>query len=623
MNFKLHFLILFPPVYLSKDFLPEWFLWVIGLELVLLSLFKIPKILGYLNPLLIYFIFQSVGIQIIPETMIPTLCILILSQKIIDKEKNIDQAYFTFLWFGIFALFAVNLYYLSYSLIVFILFFVSQNSSSTTGIWSSISKYKKQLLLTFLIATALFIFFPRFNSFLPSANKNLQGKIGYSTDINNSSTANLNLSSNTAFYAELSKKLPTESLYWRGRIHTKTDGYNWRTLNVPSARSISNPTDGQQLVISKMKYEQDFNGDVILLDNPVKVIESNLRTYKVNSTNEFKLYRANKKVIITAESLIGQKKSTRVKLSQAELKHYLQLPAFTPKRLKSFLNNIKDHNSSKSIIEAFSRFIIEEEFSYTLSPGPLPTMNSFLIAKKGYCTHFASFLGVVLRLKSIPTRLVSGFQGGFYNQVGSFYEIRSNDAHAWVEYFENGVWLRVDPTAFISPDRIQFGGERFLTASRSENLSKSGQFSSFFYQSKQYFDNLDYKVSLFFDNFNKESQKNLSQKFKLTLQEFTYVGLLLVLLLVSIFYFLSHKKTKIKRHPMDAYLKKLDKYLKNKEKKTFNQKTIEQMNNIVIDSIKIQSEREIALNIINEYQKLRFSNYTNEKPIRDLFRRFL
>lgn len=607
-------------MYLAKDFLPIWFVWVIGVELLLLSVFKVPKFFGYINPIIIYFIFKTVGLQIIPETMIPTLAVLILAQKIIDKHNGVNQAYFSFLWFGIFSLFAVNLYYLTYSLIVFILFFLRQNRTGGSGVLSSLIRYKRQLFITFIIATALFIFFPRFNSFLPSANNNLRGKIGYSTEIDNSTTVDLNLSSNTAFYAELSTQLPTENLYWRGRVHSKTDGYNWRTTSVPSARFNNKIFDDAEVITAQMKYEQDFNGDVILLDQPIKVLDSNLRTYKVYSTNEIKLYLPNKKVIVSAQSTLRRPQNNDKSLSKTERAHYLQLPTFTPNILKNFIADIEGINSPAEIIQKVSDYIIKEEFSYTLSPGLMPTMGSFLSTKKGYCTHFASFLGVVLRLKNIPARLVSGFQGGFFNTVGNYYEIKSNDAHAWVEYFDQGNWKRVDPTAFVSPDRIQFGGERFLTLNSNEIISQQGQVNSLFYQAKQYLDNLDYKVSLFFDNYNKDSQKDLSKMVKLSLKEFTYIGFFLLIIIISLFYFLGQKKTKPKMHPMDQYLKRLDTILRNKKDKTAKQKTIEQMKKVVEESNIVQSKKITALEIIDEYEKLRFSHYVDERVIKNLFK---
>lgn len=61
-----------------------------------------------------------------------------------------------------------------------------------------------------------------------------------------------------------------------------------------------------------------------------------------------------------------------------------------------------------------------------------------------------------MRAAGIPSRLVAGYQGGVYNKVGDFYNIRQADAHVWVEvWLEEAGWVRIDPTAAIAPNRIE------------------------------------------------------------------------------------------------------------------------------------------------------------------------
>lgn len=614
MNTNFKFLALFPPLFLARDFLPDWYILVIGLYLMLLSLSKLPKFIGYLLPILIYFVFQSVGVQIIPETTIPCLAILILAQLTIDRAKGRFSNYLGFLWFGIFSLFSVNLYFIIYSIVIFIFFFVSEYKAVGDDYKNSLKtifKYKKQLLITIITSCLLFIFFPRFNSFLPSANNRVQGKVGYSQTINNTMTSDLALSSNTAFYAELSKTLPPESLYWRGRVHNFTDGYNWRHTQSPTRRSPSVLSNIQRLT-TQIKYEQDFGKDIIILDTPIKIVESNSRIHTINSTNEKKLYTSKKKVIFTSQSSLDNP-FQKTQLSNSEKVFYLQLPSFTPKVLQSINKMFEGAAGTNEIIDRFSSYIIEAKFGYSLSPGSMPSMAIFLEKKIGYCTHFASFLGIILRMNGVPARLVSGFQGGTLNKIGKYYEIKSNDAHAWVEYFDDGQWNRVDPTAFISPERIQFGGDRFLTTSPAERESNVGARFPFFYQLKQYVDNLDYKVSLFFDNYNKDKQKSLSNLLKLSLKQFLIIGALMIISLLILFYILYGKKIKTKPHPMDKYLDALDKKLKHKKIKLSKQLTIK-------DMIELIKHNEPSLLVLKEYEKLRYSKYSDEKRIKELLR---
>ena len=54
---------------------------------------------------------------------------------------------------------------------------------------------------------------------------------------------------------------------------------------------------------------------------------------------------------------------------------------------------------------------------------------------------------VILREMGIPARLVTGFLGGEFNNLGDYYLVRESDAHAWVEvYFPEYGWVSFDPT---------------------------------------------------------------------------------------------------------------------------------------------------------------------------------
>ncbi|MDH2915434.1 MAG: transglutaminase domain-containing protein, partial [Gallionella sp.] len=110
-------------------------------------------------------------------------------------------------------------------------------------------------------------------------------------------------------------------------------------------------------------------------------------------------------------------------------------------------------------------------FEYTLEP-PLLGINSvddFLFTtKKGFCEHYAGSFVFLMRAAGVPARVVTGYQGGEYNSLGGYYILRQEDAHAWAEVWLSGQgWVRIDPTAAISPARIQIG----LSAALPDNAA--------------------------------------------------------------------------------------------------------------------------------------------------------
>ena len=67
-------------------------------------------------------------------------------------------------------------------------------------------------------------------------------------------------------------------------------------------------------------------------------------------------------------------------------------------------------------------------------------------ARRGHCEYFSTAMAVLLRAVDVPTRNVTGFFGGRYNDYGGYYALRQGDAHSWVEAYLDGRWITFDPT---------------------------------------------------------------------------------------------------------------------------------------------------------------------------------
>ena len=84
-----------------------------------------------------------------------------------------------------------------------------------------------------------------------------------------------------------------------------------------------------------------------------------------------------------------------------------------------------------------------------VTPGVDPVEDFLFNKKRGHCEHFAAAMVVLLRSLGIPSRMVTGFKGGEWNEYGDFYIIRQRDAHAWVEVrlpVTTPFWVSFDPT---------------------------------------------------------------------------------------------------------------------------------------------------------------------------------
>lgn len=87
-----------------------------------------------------------------------------------------------------------------------------------------------------------------------------------------------------------------------------------------------------------------------------------------------------------------------------------------------------------------------------------PVESFVLHTRRGHCELFASALTLAARSLGVPARIVNGYYGGDWNDVGKFLLIRQQHAHSWVEAWLDGRWQRLDPTP---PVRWQMSGVRF------------------------------------------------------------------------------------------------------------------------------------------------------------------
>ncbi|BBD79622.1 tansglutaminase-like enzymes, putative cysteine proteases [Aerosticca soli] len=111
-----------------------------------------------------------------------------------------------------------------------------------------------------------------------------------------------------------------------------------------------------------------------------------------------------------------------------------------------------------AIVQEALNLFREGGFRYSLAPPPLGhhRVDDFLFStREGYCEHYAAAFTVLMRAAGVPARIVTGYQGGFWNTLGDYLLIRRSDAHAWSEVWLAGRgWVRVDPTAVVRARRL-------------------------------------------------------------------------------------------------------------------------------------------------------------------------
>ena len=249
---------------------------------------------------------------------------------------------------------------------------------------------------------------------------------------------------------------PNGQRYFRAYVMWDYDGKDWKRN--AAAASTSLPIDATGSIGYRISLEPTHQHVLPTLDLPLQAPEQS----QMRSDGEVFADKTVDEVFdYTLRSAVHYR--FQVELDPATRLRALQLPeGFDPRThaLAAELRQRFGGNDAGVIQAALNRFH-DGGFSYTLLPAPLgrDAVDDFLFnTREGFCEHYASSFTVLMRAAGIPARVVTGYQGGFWNALGQYLLIRNADAHAWSEVWLAGRgWVRVDPTAAVRPQRINLG----------------------------------------------------------------------------------------------------------------------------------------------------------------------
>ncbi len=305
---------------------------------------------------------------------------------------------------------------------------------------------------------------------------------GISDTISPGSISKLSQSDAIAFRVQFSGQEPAaRDLYWRGPVMESLNGRDW-SVYTPKSKQRSDPaqleTRGQPtrytmtLLPTKRRW-------LFALDLPRRWDLS-----QVNLGPEQQLLATNPVRRLTRVQIESYTDfQIKQPLSAAQKTRLTQTPANSNPRTRQLANELQqaypdERQRSQAILDLFR----DDNFVYTLEPPELgrDSMDEFLFeTRQGFCEHYAAAYAYLMRLTGTPARLVGGYQGGEQNSLSNYFIVRQSNAHAWTEvWFEDDGWVRVDPTAAVSEQRIEFGlqaafgdaGSRFFSGNLTENI---------------------------------------------------------------------------------------------------------------------------------------------------------
>ena len=316
------------------------------------------------------------------------------------------------------------------------------------------------LALAFPIGLALFLLFPRWGSPLWGLPEDaLDARSGLSDSMTPGSIQGLFMDDSPAFRAKFEGDMPRNSdLYWRGPVFWEFDGSTWQVSYLSRNLLAENKPDQNKApfryVVQMEPTEQKW---LFALDYPALVPRRTKMTIDYQLITSRPVTQLREYVMASDPGF----KDTP-KLKQTLLRAALELPqGFNPRTAELISAWRKEAKSDSEIVQRALQHFNQQEFRYTLNPPLLSkhTVDEFMFdTQEGFCEHYASAFTVMMRMAGIPARVVTGYQGGFYNNIGSYVLVRQSDAHAWSEVWIRGSgWTRIDPTAAVAPERVERG----------------------------------------------------------------------------------------------------------------------------------------------------------------------
>jgi transglutaminase-like putative cysteine protease len=463
------------------------------------------------------------------------------------------------------------------------------------------------IVMSIPLMLILFILVPRIQGPLWSLSNEQRGGItGLSDTMSPGKISRLIQSNKVAFRVNFKGGVPVQShLYWRGPVMIRFNGTQWSQIKRSNIERL-NITVFDEPTEYTVTLEPNGERWLLALDMPTQIIDDSLMNGDFQLTAKEPI---NDLLRYTIQS------NLRFHAGLDESEQYLQLTSQYPtnQNLKTIAlgqSLARQYDNPEDIINDVLNRFRTQEYVYTLTPPALSgdIFDQFLFeTQRGFCELYAGSFALLMRAAGIPSRIVAGYQGGEYNELGEYLIVRQSDAHAWTEvWIKDKGWIRIDPTAAVSPDRIELGlGEALPDeVSNFRIRNRNALFGNFLFR----WDNLQNNWNNWVLNYDQRKQSNFLQQLGLGIDDSSDMLSALVLMLISVtgFYWLLgwYRARPTKPAKLELYFNRL---LKKLAKLGFERKASEDSRAFLsrIEASKLVQTTEVEV-IINLYNQIKY-----------------
>jgi transglutaminase-like putative cysteine protease len=531
--------------YRRRFFVPRWLLTGAALSVIVITLFRVHT-------------------DDLVEVSLGALLILLAIKLLTDKRfRDYMQIYLIvlFLLTGS-ALLSLDIEFLFYlialtflvSVAMVLLTYCSQDSTlemPAPSVRTIVLKSSLIPLLAIPMTLFMFIILPRTSyPLFYSLQRGSGAHTGFSDTVSLGNVSDIQEDPAVVLRAHM-ERVDENSLYWRGIVLDTFDGISWQSMHKEL------PDNHSPLLLSGKRIPQTIylepygNKYLFALDKPSSISLRYVSRYR-DLTHSFPFIlskRIRYETLSALSDVFGEREIDR--------SVYLQLPEGRLARTKELARSLS-RTTQEDTIQEMLNFLRNGAYRYSLQNLPLSNnpLEDFLFNHKyGNCEYFASAMAVMLRMAGIPSRVVGGYRGGYYNDAGEYYLVPQKNAHVWVEaYLESGKWKRFDPTPA--------GIEHFVSFTRRD----------IFFKVRFFLDTINYYWNALVINYDFAKQMTLLQKlrsfkrpkfhFSLSKEQMVRysAGLLVFVFSALMIYLVTSKRRAPEEKLLEAFTRKMGKY---------------------------------------------------------------
>ena len=254
--------------------------------------------------------------------------------------------------------------------------------------------------------------------------------------------------------------------YWRSGIYDVYNGRGWEPVPLAEAVSPQPETLPETPPLGRYYLRQDFtiearttSGILFSTNDPVQASEGiALRRGADDPSYLLEGEQDGYTVISLATDVTANQLAEAPVQYPAEITAaYLQIPESMPNRIRQLANRLAGGTTNPYLKAIAIQDYLRANFPYDLNVDPAPAsrdvVDYFLFdAKRGYCSHYATAMAVMLRSEGVPARVATGYAMGDWVQEEQGFRVPVSYAHAWVEVYFPGIgWVEFEPTAYRTP----------------------------------------------------------------------------------------------------------------------------------------------------------------------------